>query len=59
MPVVNDTNAINAKTEEKSLVLNAVRGAIEDIDVSMSVRGNRILNPTRRMTRTAEGIKSR
>jgi len=55
--VVNDSNAINARIEERLLVLNAARDAIEDTDVS--VRGNLILSLTRRVMRTAEEIKSR
>jgi hypothetical protein len=57
VPAVIDMSAINAKTEEKFLVLNAVRGVIEDIDVI--VRGNHIQNPTQPTARTAEVIKSR
>jgi hypothetical protein len=55
--VVNDTNAINARIEERLLVLNAARDVIEDTDVS--VRRNLILSLSRRILRTAEEIKSR
>jgi hypothetical protein len=54
--VVNDTNAINARIEERLLVLNAARDVIEDTDVSM--RRNLILSLSRRILRTAEEIKS-